>query len=210
MLEAETHEHREDGCRGEREQDAQERERERQEREQEKLEREQERREREEEAYDEGTQALDDGEWGRAASNFRRAADAKNRRSDGALRGCIGIPEPRHPLEDAVRRAAVSAALSDPRFAPVTAGELEGLAIQVSILTELRPGRADEVVLGRHGVVIRGRGRAALLLPQVAVEQGWDLETLLGQLCRKAGLPGDAWRDAKCELLLFETECESD
>ena len=132
------------------------------------------------------------------------------RRSDGALRGCVGIPEPRHPLEGAVRRAAVAAALSDRRFAPVTADELPGLAIQVSILTELRPGRAEEVVVGRHGVVIRGLGRAALLLPQVAVEQGWDVETLLRQLCRKAGLPGDAWRDEECQLLLFETECESD
>ena len=132
------------------------------------------------------------------------------RRSDGALRGCIGIPEPRHPLEDAVRRAAVSAALSDPRFPPVTADELEDLAVHVSVLTELRTCRADEVVLGRHGVVIRGRGRAALFLPQVAVEQGWDVETLLRRLCRKAGLPGEAWRDGECQLLLFETECESD
>ena len=132
------------------------------------------------------------------------------RRSDGALRGCVGIPEPRHPLEDAVRRAAVSAALSDRRFAPVTVEELPALAIQVSVLTALRPGHADEVVVGRHGVVIRGWGRTALLLPQVAVEQRWDRETLLRQLCRKAGLPGDAWRDAGCELLLFETECESD
>jgi AmmeMemoRadiSam system protein A len=132
------------------------------------------------------------------------------RRSDGALRGCVGIPEPRHPLEDAVRRAAVSAALSDNRFAPVTVDELPALAIQVSVLTALRPGRADEVVLGHHGVAIRGRGRTALLLPGVAVEQRWDVETLLRQLCGKAGLPGEAWKDAECELLLFETECESD
>ena len=132
------------------------------------------------------------------------------RRSDGALRGCVGIPEPLHPLEDAVRRAAVAAALSDRRFAAVTAGELDSLAIEVSVLSELRPGRAEDVVVGRHGVVIRGRGRAALLLPQVAVEQGWDVETLLRQLCRKAGLPGEAWRDVECQLLLFETECESD
>jgi AmmeMemoRadiSam system protein A len=132
------------------------------------------------------------------------------RRSDGALRGCVGIPEPRHPLEEAVCRAAVSAALSDHRFAPVTAGELAGLAVQVSVLTALRPARAEDVVLGRHGVVVRGRGRTALFLPPVAVDQGWDVDTLVRQLCRKAGLPADAWRDGGCELLVFETETETD
>ncbi len=132
------------------------------------------------------------------------------RGADGALRGCIGIPEARHPLDEAVCRAAVSAALSDPRFPPVSLGELPALAVHVSVLTPLVPGRAEDVAIGRHGVSIRGRGRSGLFLPQVAVEQGWDVETLLGQLCRKAGLPADAWRDADCQLLLFETETETE
>ena len=132
------------------------------------------------------------------------------RRSDGDLRGCIGFPEARYPLEEAVSRAAVSAALSDPRFPPVTRDELPELAIDVSVLSPLTPGRAEDLVIGRHGVAIRGRGRGALFLPQVAVEQGWDVESLLRQLCRKAGLPAAAWRDGDCELLLFETESETD
>jgi AmmeMemoRadiSam system protein A len=132
------------------------------------------------------------------------------RREGGELRGCIGIPEARHPLDEALCRAAVSAALSDPRFPPVSLDELPALAVQVSVLTPLVPGRAEDVVIGRHGVSIRGRGRSGLFLPQVAVEQGWDVETLLAQLCRKAGLPADAWKDAGCQLLLFETESDTD
>ena len=48
-----------------------------------------------------------------------------------------------------------------------------------------------------HGLdgVILGRGNSrAVFLPQVAPEQGWDLDTMLTYLARKAGLPGDAWR----------------
>ena len=132
------------------------------------------------------------------------------RRKDGELRGCIGIPEARHPLDEAVCRAAVSAALSDHRFRPVTLDELPALVVQVSVLTALVPGAPARSWSAVTASCIRGRGRTGLLLPQVAAEQGWDAETLLRQLCRKAGLPADAWRDAECELLLFETESESD
>jgi AmmeMemoRadiSam system protein A len=132
------------------------------------------------------------------------------RRADGELRGCVGVPEPRLPLAEAVEFAAVGAALRDRRFPPVTAPELASLAIHVSVLGPLVPCAAAEVQVGRHGVVIRRAGRIGLLLPQVALEQGWDAHTLLGQLCRKAGLPSGAWRDPDAELLRFETETETD
>jgi len=44
-----------------------------------------------------------------------------------------------------------------------------------------------------------------VFLPQVATEQGWDLATTLTHLCRKAGLPGDAWREG-AHLRVFEAE----
>ncbi len=90
---------------------------------------------------------------------------------------------------------ALQAAFHDPRFDPVAAAELPRLTIEISVLTPARPvaGPAD-VVPGRDGVVLRKGGRSAVFLPQVATEQGWDRDTLLTQLARKAGLPGDAWR----------------
>jgi AmmeMemoRadiSam system protein A len=132
------------------------------------------------------------------------------RRDDGDLRGCVGMIEPRFPLMEAVRHAAVAAAFEDPRFPPVRRDELPGLAIHVSVLTPLAPASAADVVIGRHGVVIRARGRSALLLPEVAVEQDWDRETLLRQLCRKAGLPPDAWQKPDSQLYVFETVGYSD
>lgn len=128
------------------------------------------------------------------------------RRADDELRGCVGIVEPSFPLGDAVRRAAVSAAFQDPRFPPVTLDELPSLAVHVSVLGPLAPCAPEDVEVGRHGVFVRHRERSALLLPQVAPENGWDRETLLRQLCRKAGLPADAWREPECRLFVFETE----
>jgi AmmeMemoRadiSam system protein A len=131
-------------------------------------------------------------------------------RADDDLRGCVGIVEPHFPLRAAVRRAAVSAAFGDPRFPPVTLGELDALAIDVSVLGPLSPSAPEAVEIGRHGVVVRHGERTALLLPQVATELGWDRETLLQQLCRKAGLPGDAWRHPECRLFVFETDTYSE
>jgi AmmeMemoRadiSam system protein A len=127
-------------------------------------------------------------------------------RAGHELRGCIGMIEPRFPLGEAVRRAAVSAAFDDPRFPPVSADELASLVLDVSVLGPLAPSEVDAVEVGRHGVVIRCDGRSALFLPQVAAEQGWDRDTLLAQLCRKAGLPLDAWRRPGSRLFVFETE----
>jgi uncharacterized protein (TIGR00296 family) len=41
--------------------------------------------------------------------------------------------------------------------------------------------------------MVQWRGRQGLLLPQVAVEQGWNAEDFLVNTCFKAGLPPDAW-----------------
>jgi len=128
------------------------------------------------------------------------------RRADDGLRGCVGIVEARFPLGEAVRRAAVSAALEDKRFPPVTLRELPALTCDVSVLGPLSPSAPEAVEVGRHGVVVRHDERSALFLPQVATEQGWDRETLLRQLCRKAGLSPDAWRHPECRLFVFETE----
>ena len=145
-----------------------------------------------------------------AAGEPRGVFVTLRQRADDDLRGCVGMIEPRFPLPEAVRKAAVSAALEDPRFPPVSLAEMPALTIEVSVLGPLAPSSPDAVEVGRHGVVVRHEGRSALLLPQVATEQGWDRETLLRNLCRKAGLPVDAWRDPECRLFVFETETFSE
>jgi hypothetical protein len=113
----------------------------------------------------------------------------------GELRGCIGTLSARRPLFEDVIENALNAALNDGRFSPVTSAELPGIDLEVSVLTAPREvPRAEDFVVGKHGIIIDKNGRRATFLPQVAPEQGWDRDTTLAHLSRKAGLPSDAWR----------------
>lgn len=134
------------------------------------------------------------------AAVFVSLKDAK-----GALRGCIGGLRPEAPLHEAVTRAAVSAAVEDPRFKPVTAEELPKLTVEVSILSPRRRASAEDVEPG-DGVVVERDGRSGVFLPEVW-EQIPGKEEFLGELCsQKAGLERDCWKDSRTRLFAFETE----
>ena len=113
----------------------------------------------------------------------------------GKLRGCVGYPAPIAPLYRAVAETAQAAAFEDNRFLPLRAEEIPGLVVSLSVLSRLEPIRAEQIEIGRHGLVISRANQRGLLLPQVPVEHGWDRTTFLEQTCKKAGLPGDAWRE---------------
>jgi uncharacterized protein len=121
--------------------------------------------------------------------------------TDAELRGCIGVPEPVSPLFQAAQECTLSAAKADPRFFPVTAADLPGLQIEISVLSPLVEVEAvDSIVIGVHGLLVQHQGKRGLLLPQVAVEHAWDREQFLEQLCRKARLPAGTWKQgAKIE-----------
>jgi AmmeMemoRadiSam system protein A len=129
---------------------------------------------------------------------------------DQRLRGCIGVIEAQEPLGESVVRCAVSAALQDPRFAPMRTEELASVQIEISLLSEPAPIRAEQIELGRHGLLVaRGRQRG-LLLPQVAIEHRLSVDQFLQETCRKAQLPLDAWRYKDVELLGFTCEVFSE
>jgi AmmeMemoRadiSam system protein A len=140
----------------------------------------------------------------------RRAGVFVSLHKGDALRGCIGHIEPDHPLSRAIPSAAIAAASTDPRFAPVTADELIGLQIELSILGPLEQiAGVGDIEVGRHGLVVESGWKRGLLLPQVAVEWGWVAEVFLSQACHKAGLPADAWKSA-ATLWRFEAEVFSE
>jgi AmmeMemoRadiSam system protein A len=124
----------------------------------------------------------------------------------GELRGCIGHVQAQGPLWQCVRDMARAAAERDGRFPPVDASELADLTADVSVLTPLTRATPDDVRIGSHGVYLRLGAATGLLLPQVAVEWGWDRDELLRQVSQKAGLPPDAWRHPEAELYTFEAE----
>ncbi len=101
----------------------------------------------------------------------------------GQLRGCIGQIMARYPLAEAVRNAAISAATEDPRFRPVTAGELASLHIEISVLSPMQPVESyEDLVVGKHGALVKRGMRSGVFLPQVAPEQGWDRDEMLRNL----------------------------
>lgn len=131
-------------------------------------------------------------------------------RVTGALRGCRGECPGRRPLPDCVRRVAVSAALDDPRFPPVTLDEISDLTFEISALGPMRPITPDQVRVGVHGLLVASRRGVGLLLPQVPLEQGWGKSEYLDGVCVKAGLPPGSHEDEDVTLSAFEAEVWSD
>ncbi len=124
----------------------------------------------------------------------RRSGAFVTLKEQDQLRGCIGHMRADTPLYRVVQEIAVSAATSDPRFPPMAADELDKVSIEISVLSPLRRiTDIDQIKVGTHGLVVVQGGRQGVLLPQVPVEQGWDREEFLENLCLKAGLPSDCW-----------------
>jgi len=128
-------------------------------------------------------------------------------RKHGELRGCIGRIIADKPLNETVEEMSEAAAFHDPRFRPVTQDELRVLQIEISVLTPFKKiTNTNEIRVGVHGLYVRKGGQSGLLLPQVATEFGWDRDTFLENLCRKASLPKDAWKDKDTDIFVFSAD----
>ncbi len=126
-------------------------------------------------------------------------------KENGHLRGCIGRMKSSDPLKDTVAQMAEAAAFEDPRFEPLDKSELPDISVEITVLGELKPIRGpQDFRIGIHGLYIVRGYRSGVLLPQVAVECGWDALTFLEQVCRKAGLPQDSWNSPDSSLYAFE------
>lgn len=114
---------------------------------------------------------------------------------DGMLRGCIGSLQAVEPLYRSVHNNAVNAALRDFRFRPVTSKEIDQIDVHISILSPIRDiGSLEEFKIGEHGIILQKGFSRAVYLPEVAVEQNWNVDETLSSLSRKAGLSADAWK----------------
>lgn len=129
------------------------------------------------------------------------------------LRGCIGTPQATRPLLEQITTTAVEAATMDIRFRPIKLDELDKLIVEVTILSSLerlvvkKPlDMRDKILVGRDGLMVDGLNSKGLLLPQVAVEEGFDNEEFLSQCCMKAGLPPDAWLTDEVEVSRFQAQ----
>jgi AmmeMemoRadiSam system protein A len=130
----------------------------------------------------------------------------------GDLRGCIGRIPPDLELAKTVGAMALEAAFNDPRFSPLTLKELSDVEIEISVLTPMKPvEKADQIRVGKDGVVLEKSGRSAVFLPQVATEQHWGRDEMLDHLCMKAGLPAGCWgKGAKFSVFQADLFSESE
>ena len=127
------------------------------------------------------------------------------------LRGCIGFPMPEKKLSHAIIEGAIAAATEDPRFPSVKTNELNDIVFEVTVLTP--PVEIDvsdpteyleKIKVGRDGLIIRHSFSSGLLLPQVPVEYGWNVEEFLQHTCEKAGLSRDTWKNESVKIEKFE------
>lgn len=127
------------------------------------------------------------------------------------LRGCIGTVMPAEPLYIGVAHNAFHAAFRDPRFLPLSRFEFDTVTLEISVMTcPEQINSFDEIIVGQHGLIVRSGRYAGLLLPQVAVEYGWDRDRFLAFTCMKAGLPADGWRHPDCRVEKFTAEVLSE
>ncbi len=134
----------------------------------------------------------------------------------GQLRGCIGYTKSVESIAQAVADNAVNAGFRDPRFNPVTPEETADIEIEISALLPgeeegspfIRVRDVNEIQIGRDGLYLEHAGArgAGLLLPQVPVEQGWDLNAYLRGICMKAGAAENAWCDPDSRLYRFRAQ----
>ncbi len=130
-------------------------------------------------------------------------------KKNGELRACMGNLGGHSPLDEALRNAARAVVTRDTRFPPFMIDELRHLEVDVTLLHDDEPvagpavDRANSIVVGEHGLLIRCQGRSGLLLPQVPVEHHWDATTFLNQVCLKAGLPRETWRSEMAQVDRF-------
>lgn len=132
---------------------------------------------------------------------------------NNSLRGCIGYPEPYKPLIDAVLDVSIAAGIDDPRFNPITLNEFEEIDLEISVLT-----KPEEVLVkdyteyltklkvGTDGLIIENNYNRGLLLPQVPIEQNWNIEEFLENLCYKAALPKDTWKKKDTKIYSFQAQ----
>ncbi|MBN2814331.1 MAG: AmmeMemoRadiSam system protein B [Bacteroidales bacterium] len=123
---------------------------------------------------------------------------------EGKLRGCIGRFGADMPLYKTVQEMAVSAAMHDRRFIPVTSDELNKIHIEISVLTPMRKiTDIAEIEMGKHGIYIKKGSHSGTFLPQVALQTKWTREEFLGHCARdKAGIGWEGWKDA--EIYVYE------
>ncbi|TPP64138.1 AMME syndrome candidate 1 protein [Fasciola gigantica] len=114
---------------------------------------------------------------------------------DDSLRGCVGTFTALN-IHHGLREYAITSAVRDSRFSPITEDEFPHLTCSVSLLLHFEEGKHyQDWQIGVHGIRIefvneKGYHRTATYLPEVAYKQGWTHLETIDSLLRKGGYRG--------------------
>lgn len=164
------------------------------------------------ESYFEGKELKEPGEFSQKQGVFVTLLKFPEQE----LRGCIGFPYPALALNRAVKEAAKSAAFNDFRFLQLQKDELKEIIIEISVLTPPKEMKCkkealpENIELGKDGLIVLCQGKSGLLLPQVAKEWKWSSGEFLEQVCIKAGLNKEAWKQKNCKIYKFQAQIFSE
>ncbi len=125
---------------------------------------------------------------------------------DGKIRGCMGQPDADGPLHEAVAQMAMAAATEDPHFSALELSDLRYTELEISLLSPHAPIAPEDIEIGVHGLYIAAGPKRAIILPQVAYDQGWTVKRFLEELASRAGLKRRAWEDPKVSLRGFTAQ----
>ena len=125
---------------------------------------------------------------------------------DGKLRGCVGQPDASGPLHEAVARTAVAAAIEDPHFSALELSDIRYTEIEISVLSPHFSISEAEIEVGTHGLYLAAGPKRAIILPQVAADQKWNVKRYLQELTAKAGLKRRAWTNPDVSLRGFTAQ----
>ena len=119
----------------------------------------------------------------------------------GALRGCIGTIFPvTESIAEEIMRNAIEAGEGDPRFSPVSEGELEDIVFSVDVLTEPIEATEEELNPKKYGVVVRSGRKTGLLLPDL--EGVNTVEEQISIVLNKASIsPNEKYSIEKFEVI---------
>ncbi len=123
------------------------------------------------------------------------------------LRGCIGYIVSDEPLFKTVCEVARLAAAEDPRFPPLIEQELSEILIEISVLSPPEPlTNYEDIVIGKHGLILEEENAHGVLLPQVAVEHKMNISEFLTALCKKANLHPSTWMQRPLSIKTFTAD----
>lgn len=136
------------------------------------------------------------------------AVKVRSKRGRQRVRGSgVSYKREKH-LSEAIVDAVIEASSEESGTDELSNCELDKVELTLCILDSIEQVEepAEELSLGRHGVIVEGERNSSWLMPTVPMEHGWSVEETLDRTSCKARLDRGAWRGPSVDVYTFEAQ----